>query len=997
MNRIYNKNDLIAFALSNEFPTTDPQWIHYLSSKISNKGLLINRIHQNVKNKSIETRQQAIEEVKQLFESSGGQDLTATLKSVFVQRYGDKNSLFGNFLSVLNDKQLRQAESVLLDRQVGLRERLDAIAPTTNKRALNPQQEWNELIGDTTYEPKISPTTYKSQYVDRLEYSDGTGAFIVGKTPQSEVLGEVGAEVWVDIDLMDPLELTPILENAAAVRATVNNVMTWGQKLFGHSNKVFNGVQSVVNTVDAAYQELLQLYTMACRQLVSLLGEGVQLLRPLIDPAINLGIRMGQAFQELPIVQTMQTALSNALGLSSSADLTLNSAIAAAASKVGIQTSAEAVGAGIAAVSEGVGEAVALSNPLLAAAGAVMLLAQLYPYTEECPVSRTDLQNYSQANRDKLLEMNTYISTEMVAFANKHSLSLTDLYSDVYKLQTLNPVAKAFDTAGEFFQGYTLADAQTQEEKYPQRFLFNKLRNEVAKNYTGVVWYQDDFFAAGNYAYQYQLYTYAQGGLYEALKKANTADPYITTDWNHWNQTTVLYGISDTWFQQRRRQQITDYLKTQTGDNPDDPSQSNYDYVVEESGNNAAYLDNLLSAKWVNRSQTFFQADITEIQDNAKAADAKASDAAFAERAKPTGFLNSTMNSALNYTTKHPYDERTLDPTETAAAFAMAMACYTDRLGAAQRMFPYGNFRHVQLRRVTSNLSQLQAIFYDFKHLSAHTLYIAIKGQRFENFMNGKMEIDAKLVSMPGTAIGVRVHQEFLTAAEELADQVLVELKRLGKSYSADIIFTGHSLGGSVALLIALHPRLQETFRHITRVQTSRPRVYGFGMPRVGNSAFVKWVNDQKTLSIVRVTNDNDPVARTPLMRNGYRHVGLERLLDKGGRYANIHGDLGIFEQQWQTSKLLTPFAKMRFRTMVNTTEAYERRIGDFALYYAGLQRELEQPESAPETVNAQIALALHQYHGANAMDEAQKYSLDVTQHAATLSNKDVTLEAFFL
>ncbi|KAJ3535796.1 hypothetical protein NMY22_g6327 [Coprinellus aureogranulatus] len=118
-------------------------------------------------------------------------------------------------------------------------------------------------------------------------------------------------------------------------------------------------------------------------------------------------------------------------------------------------------------------------------------------------------------------------------------------------------------------------------------------------------------------------------------------------------------------------------------------------------------------------------------------------------------------------------------------------------------------------------------------------------------------------------ASGVRVHSGFLTAWDSVALQVLtvVEVeKKLYPDYA--IVTTGHSLGGSIALLAAL--TLKGAF------PSTEVRTYSYGSPRVGNEAFAEFVNNLFGLSAHRAVHGNDGVPTMIPSRLGYHHHGVE-------------------------------------------------------------------------------------------------------------------------
>ncbi len=109
-----------------------------------------------------------------------------------------------------------------------------------------------------------------------------------------------------------------------------------------------------------------------------------------------------------------------------------------------------------------------------------------------------------------------------------------------------------------------------------------------------------------------------------------------------------------------------------------------------------------------------------------------------------------------------------------------------------------------------------------------------------------------------------RVHRGFLRALHK----VWGELERCLDSFEEDVYYTGHSLGGALAMLAA----------------SLRPPVatYAFGAPRVGDEAFASTLAE----NVYRVVNGRDIVPTLPpsLKAHGFMHGGeLFRIGDPGG------------------------------------------------------------------------------------------------------------------
>jgi len=81
------------------------------------------------------------------------------------------------------------------------------------------------------------------------------------------------------------------------------------------------------------------------------------------------------------------------------------------------------------------------------------------------------------------------------------------------------------------------------------------------------------------------------------------------------------------------------------------------------------------------------------------------------------------------------------------------------------------------------------------------------------------------------------------------------------------VTFVGHSLGGAIALLDAVYFKVN--FPSLTIA------VRTYGMPRVGDQAFVNWV-DANLKDQVRITNTEDPIPIVPGRFMGYKHPSGE-------------------------------------------------------------------------------------------------------------------------
>jgi triacylglycerol lipase len=119
----------------------------------------------------------------------------------------------------------------------------------------------------------------------------------------------------------------------------------------------------------------------------------------------------------------------------------------------------------------------------------------------------------------------------------------------------------------------------------------------------------------------------------------------------------------------------------------------------------------------------------------------------------------------------------------------------------------------------------------------------------FENWL-----ANLKVIQSPWER-GGKVHSGFKAIFLEIRD----ELEAVLRSIAAPIIFTGHSLGGALAVLAASFWRPMAT--------------YTFGAPRVGDSVFRESLSRQ---SIFRIANQRDIVPSVPPSRIPFEfcHIG---------------------------------------------------------------------------------------------------------------------------
>jgi triacylglycerol lipase len=193
-------------------------------------------------------------------------------------------------------------------------------------------------------------------------------------------------------------------------------------------------------------------------------------------------------------------------------------------------------------------------------------------------------------------------------------------------------------------------------------------------------------------------------------------------------------------------------------------------------------------------------------------------------------------------------------------------------------------------------------------------------------------DLDARQDPAPwGLSENVKVHAGFHRALEA----VWADLFGALDAVRSPIWFTGHSLGGALAILAAYRLHHCESASGHTVAG-----VYTFGQPRVGNESLATLCSAELAQRIFRYVNASDIVPLVPPSKPAeYRHVGQARYFDASGR---LHHERTLWER---LAEQLTP----AFRTVTSgegdwaqaTREHARQRIVDhgMARYVECLER----------------------------------------------------------
>ncbi|KAG8823155.1 hypothetical protein FRC19_004526 [Serendipita sp. 401] len=136
----------------------------------------------------------------------------------------------------------------------------------------------------------------------------------------------------------------------------------------------------------------------------------------------------------------------------------------------------------------------------------------------------------------------------------------------------------------------------------------------------------------------------------------------------------------------------------------------------------------------------------------------------------------------------------------------------------------------------------------------------------------------------PGLPSGAQAHSGFLNAYAGSQASVLAAVQSASSTYGTKkITLVGHSLGAALATISAASMKL--------RLGSSWTiKVVGYGQPRVGNQAWVTWV-DANLPDLNRINNKDDPVPILPGRFLGYVGSDGEIHIRDDNAWVNCPGD----------------------------------------------------------------------------------------------------------
>ncbi|KAJ2913348.1 hypothetical protein MD484_g7062, partial [Candolleomyces efflorescens] len=133
----------------------------------------------------------------------------------------------------------------------------------------------------------------------------------------------------------------------------------------------------------------------------------------------------------------------------------------------------------------------------------------------------------------------------------------------------------------------------------------------------------------------------------------------------------------------------------------------------------------------------------------------------------------------------------------------------------------------------------------------------------------------------PGVSSSLQTHDGFGDAHAASAEAVLAAVRSGLSKYGVNkVTLTGHSLGGSIAIIATAHLAI-----HIPGVSL---RTITYANPRVGNQAFVDFVNARSEMT--RITNRRDIVPILPGRFVGFAHTRGEVHIVNSGAWISCPG-----------------------------------------------------------------------------------------------------------
>lgn len=205
-----------------------------------------------------------------------------------------------------------------------------------------------------------------------------------------------------------------------------------------------------------------------------------------------------------------------------------------------------------------------------------------------------------------------------------------------------------------------------------------------------------------------------------------------------------------------------------------------------------------------------------------------------------------------------------------------------------------------------------------FRGTEAPTSIEGLKDWLLTDAMNLLIVPEGRLgTDLMAAGAGARFHQGFVNALADIWDPVLQAVEAELQKAERPLWITGHSLGGSLALLSAWM---------FTRKFISVHQVYTFGAPMIGNREAAAAFDRELAGKIFRYVDLIDPIPQLPsfsLVANRYLHCEKEMGLGQAGDAfagGQAAGDLsgGVLDSFWSwINQRLAAHAMENYRSRI--------------------------------------------------------------------------------
>lgn len=273
---------------------------------------------------------------------------------------------------------------------------------------------------------------------------------------------------------------------------------------------------------------------------------------------------------------------------------------------------------------------------------------------------------------------------------------------------------------------------------------------------------------------------------------------------------------------------------------------------------------------------------------------------------------------------------------EDVKALPTQRAAYSDRMSAMMAkiaMLAYVAFEDSQRKDIldgilkrgqikllhTIAVDETEAIVVETEKFAA----VAFRGTTSRKDIRTDLQsrFNVSSVEVEGRTADVSVHEGFYTSFAKVSDQIREILLASGNK---TVFFTGHSLGGALALVASA------AFGADERIGDRIGAVYTFGAPRVGKRDFADYVKAPH----YRVINQGDIVPLVPpnwLL--GYVHTGMPLLLKEGANKPMRRRPWGSAAYYALLSLLAWPFTRQLIFRGRHDIQLYVVRLEKIARY----------------------------------------------------------------